>query len=126
MDVEWGDGQHLVDTVVAGAGGGYLVRLAGDGHGWAHGGHGAIIVLLCNWRITLIKLLGKCLPAFPALRSVIVFLRDGAEGGHIVRLAGDGHGWAHRGQGAINVLVLIIDKEEEVPAIKPVDAGDVF
>ena len=47
--MEWGDGQHLVVTVVAGVGGGHLVRHAGDGHRWAHGGHGAIIiVLLCN------------------------------------------------------------------------------
>ena len=44
--MEWRAGQHLIVTVVAGAGGGHLVRSAGDGHGRAHGGHGGIIVLL--------------------------------------------------------------------------------
>ena len=48
-DVEGRTCQHLIVAVVARARGGHLVSPAGDGQGWALGGHGGgVTVLLYN------------------------------------------------------------------------------
>ena len=85
----------------------------------------SLLILLCHFRISLLKLLGKSLYALPALRSVVVPVHL-LGGGHLVRLAGDGHGWAHGDTVPSSSFFAIREKEEEVPAIKPVEPGDGF